>query len=325
MKILYIGETATHEQYLKGNVPSHWFYGAVEMEKDGHEVIWAQERPEMMNDMKLLKAARPDCIFIPNLNLHNHLLLLFLSSVGLVRQPIFAYLHHEPRLKKGIKARLYKQLLGGVRHLFFLSEQTMKQITDSGMVSAERCSVPGWGPDMDFYDAVDKSDGDWFISTGKENRDFATLIEAFRATGALLHIITAKEHNKTSYESLADKCRDIPNIKVSICDNSSVNYPSMVGQMASAKALVCPLLPDKLNYCVGLSTIADAEGLRKPLIITKNPYHDVRPTQDGFLAVSTIEDWISAIYSLQNSCPDRKTSDFSMSRAYARMKPIMKL
>lgn len=43
--------------------------------------------------------------------------------------------------------------------------------------------------------------------------------------------------------------------------------------MADAKALVCPLRQDKLNYCVGLSTIVDAEGLRKPLIITQNPYH----------------------------------------------------
>ena len=47
----------------------------------------------------------------------------------------------------------------------------------------------------------------------------------------------------------------------------------MINEMANAKALVCPLLQNKLNYCVGLSTIVDAEGLRKPLIITRNPYH----------------------------------------------------
>ena len=33
----------------------------------------------------------------------------------------------------------------------------------------------------------------------------------------------------------------------------------MINAMANAKALVCPLLQNKLNYCVGLSTIVDAE------------------------------------------------------------------
>ena len=52
MKVLYIGETKTHEQYQKGNVPSHWFYGAIEMEHGGHKVIWAQEGVGLFDDMK---------------------------------------------------------------------------------------------------------------------------------------------------------------------------------------------------------------------------------------------------------------------------------
>ena len=44
MKVLYIGEAQTHNLYMQGKVPSHWLYGAVEMEKDSKQVVWEQER-----------------------------------------------------------------------------------------------------------------------------------------------------------------------------------------------------------------------------------------------------------------------------------------
>ncbi len=325
MRILYIGETATHEQYMKGNVPSHWFYGAVEMERDGHEVVWAQECQGLLNDIRLIRESDPDVVFIPNLNLHNHLLLLLLAAVGLFRKPVYAYLHHEPKIKKGLKSKIYKLLLGGVRHVFFLSEQTLDETMNTGLLQRERCSVPGWGPDMDFFGRIAVSDSGWFVSTGKENRDFEVLKEAFRISGAPLHIITARRHGDANYENLTELCKGIDNIKVTVLDNSSANYPVMVREMASARALVCPLRTDCLNYCVGLSTIADAEGLCKPLIITANTYHGNRPRLDGFKVVETIEEWVEAIRSIQLSEPDLRQSAFDMAKAYAHMKMIMRL
>ena len=76
MKILYIGEKATHIQYLKGKVPSNWLYGAVEMEHDGHEVIWEQENKSSKHDLTLIRQYNHDMVFIPNLNLNSHFLLL---------------------------------------------------------------------------------------------------------------------------------------------------------------------------------------------------------------------------------------------------------
>ena len=40
MKILYIGTPHNHDLWKEGKNPSHWLYGACEMEEDGHEVIW---------------------------------------------------------------------------------------------------------------------------------------------------------------------------------------------------------------------------------------------------------------------------------------------
>ena len=50
MKILYIARTDTYRYYREGINPSHWLYGAVEMERDGNEVIWEDESSVLMID-----------------------------------------------------------------------------------------------------------------------------------------------------------------------------------------------------------------------------------------------------------------------------------
>lgn len=322
MKILYIGEKGTHDQYLKGNVPSHWLYGAVEMERDGHEVVWVQEDSSLTGDLKQLCRWKPDIVFIPNLNLHNHWALLLICSLGLIKIPVYGYLHHEPAAKHGLKGSLYRQLLRGLKHVFFLSELSLSQTVANGLLEKERCTATGWGADMDFYSNIDKSDSGCFISTGKENRDFDTLIEAFRITGAPLHIFTSTNHNGADYTGLEQKCRDIDNIRVTLVPNSPENYVKMVREMASARALVCPLRIDRLNYCVGLSTVADAEGLGKPLIITENPYHAEH--RGTLIQVTTVEEWTQAIERIKNT-GENAMPMFSMNKAYQSMKKIMNL
>lgn len=319
MTILYIGTTDTYRLYKQGVNPSHWLYGAVEMEKDGNEVIWADESSLLWNDVILIMKHSPNMVFIPNLNIRHHLLLLFLTALGIMRTPVFAFLHHEPKVKRGWKARIYKLLLSAPKHIFFLSSKTMEETLNARLVSADKCSVPNWGPDMDFYNKVEKNKGKWFVSTGKENRDFDILIEAFRRTGAPLKIMTAKSHAGNDYSDLVEKCKDFPNIKVVITENSGNVYPQMLDAMANAKALVCPLRKDKLNYCVGLSTIADAIGLQKPLIITRNPYHDEIYTK-GMEIVDSVDDWGKAIEKIEKGQYNCCYSDISMLSCWKNMK-----
>lgn len=323
MKILYIGRTDTYQYCKNGINPSHWLYGAIEMEKDGNKMVWADESTALLNDWKLIKKHQPDCVFIHNLNMREHLILSILKVLGIVRCPIYGYLHHTP---KGGKAKiLYKIFLRGIKHIFFLSEKTMKETIRQGYVQEKKCSVPGWGPDRNFYNKVPKKEGKWFVSTGKENRDFDILIEAFKRTGAPLKIITAQSHAGNEYGHLKEKCRNIENIEVVITENSGSVYPQMLQAMAEAKALVCPLLKDKLNYCVGLSTIADAIGLNKPLLITRNPYHDA-DYLNGAKVVETIDDWVKNIEEVMGNTEDMTIkSRMSMANCYQNMKKEMGL
>ena len=321
MKILYISESPeVYERYKKGRIPSHWFYGAVEMEKDGHEVIWSKEKSGKLHDLRLVLKHQPDMVYLPNLNIKSHLVLLMLVWLHIVHTPVLAYLHHAPKLNEGMKTRLYKLLLPALQHVFFLSEKSMQETIERGFLDPVKCSVPGWGPDMDFYNKVTTSDEGYFISTGKENRDFDILIEAFKRTGAPLKIMTAKSHAGSNYSDLAEKCKGIPNIEVVVTENSSDVYPLMLDAMAKAKAIVCPLRQDRLDYCVGLSTIADAEGLRKPLLITENPYHS--PSRmSHFNVVNSVNDWMEAIANIK----EYSQSLYSMQSAYENMKKQMNL
>lgn len=322
MKVLYIGTLITHEQYKKGIVPSHWLYGAVEMEKDGHEVVWSEESNQLINDWRLVRQHKPDYVFIHNLNMRQHILLSLLRLIGIVRVPVYGFLHHTP--KGGKTTFLYKLFLKGITHVFFLSEKTMTETISQGYATLKKCSVPGWGPDKEFFDKVPKSQGKWFVSTGKENRDFDVLIEAFKQTGAPLKIMTAKSHAGNSYEDLAERCKDIPNIEVIITENTGNVYPQMLKAMANARALVCPLRQDKLNYCVGLSTIADAIGLAKPVIITGNPYHDARYA-DCMHQVVSVDDWVEAIRSLSDEGNDGLLDRVNMQQCYQNMEKQMML
>lgn len=201
----------------------------------------------------------------------------------------------------------------------------MKETIERGYIQEKKCSVPGWGPDMDFYNKVPKKNGKWFVSTGKENRDFNILIEAFKRTGAPLKIMTAKSHAGNEYSDLKEKCQGFKNIEVIITENSGSVYPEMLKAMAESKALVCPLLKSKLNYCVGLSTIADAIGLGKPLLITRNPYHD-DSYLNGARTVDTVEDWIKAIKEIiENTKSTTIENEVNMVTCYQKMKKEMGL
>ena len=323
MKILYIGTPQNHELYQKGENPSHWMYGAEEMLKDGHEVIFEREEPNKWHDGRLMRKYHPDMVFIPNLNLHIHWLFLVLTAFHFYSIPVYGVVHHAPRAK-GIKKLIYRLFFAGVSYVFTLSDKTRQLMIDGKYVISQHIIRLDWGPDMAFYEKYrerNRNDG-FFISTGKECRDFDIIIEAFRISGAPLKIMTAKSHGGYNYEYLQEKCKDIPNIEVVIQENTGAVYPGMCEEMSHALALVCPLKQKDITYNVGLSTVLDAEGLGKQLIITKNPYHSEERIAK-FHSVETIDDWLNAIKEVQTKKEKSICPMYTMSHCYEQMKQYL--
>lgn len=77
--------------------------------------------------------------------------------------------------------------------------------------------------------------------------------------------------------------------------------------------------PDEL-LCRTL-TIADAEGLGKPLLITRNPYHDAE-RMGRFRQLGSVEDWIEAINEIRPMEQGAADSP-SIEAAYSHMRKIM--
>lgn len=75
--------------------------------------------------------------------------------------------------------------------MFFFSQTLIEDSLKSGKVNAGQLHLIHWGADLDFYDylrqhlpaANEEEPEKTFITTGKENRDFTTLLKAFAETG----------------------------------------------------------------------------------------------------------------------------------------------
>ena len=119
-------------------------------------------------------------------------LIIFCRALGLFRKPI-AIWHHQavvrnPNPIKNIISRFYYK---GIDQMFFFSRTLINDSLQSGKVTADRLHLIHWGADIDFYDYLRQhlpatgsgKQEKAFITTGKEHRDFATLLKAFAETG----------------------------------------------------------------------------------------------------------------------------------------------
>lgn len=298
MKILVFDNQKTYDLYQQGAVPSHWLYGVAELERGGVETVNLEYgSPSLRNQLKDLRACRkhrPDAIFFPFVNIRRHPLLFALAALRIIRIPIYGVVHRTPH--SGLLSRF---LLRGITRAFFLSPRNREEAIRSRTLSEKKTEDAHWGPDLKYYDQRISGSGmkeGYYIATGKENRDYALLVDVFKGRKERLIIHTCHSHAGNNYDYLEKATAPYDNMYAIIGDNSGANFSDMLKEMAQSKALLCPLLPTKINYCVGLSTIADAMALSLPVVLTRNPYHpiDVNANRIGF-AVERAEEWSSAL------------------------------
>lgn len=60
----------------------------------------------------------------------------------------------------------------------------MKETIERGYIQEKKCSVPGWGPDMDFYNKVPKKMANGLFQQGKKT---VTLIYLLKLLNAPVH------------------------------------------------------------------------------------------------------------------------------------------
>lgn len=286
-------------EWRQGIFPSHFLYGALQLEGHGIGVVWHRQkhtyrrlRDTLRATWKILACSEPYDVLYAT---HTYGIepIVLLRAVGLYRHPIVAW-HHQPvvRARNPLREMAARLFYKGLDQMIFFSERLVQDSLASKKADPRRMHVVHWGADLDYYDSLaaslPKASGSApFISTGKELRDYTTLVHAFRQTGLPLTLYAEKRRQHYFEQLLAGTGS---NIEVHY---GSRPIPHQIAQLVAQSRCVC-ICCQKSNYTVGLTTVVEALALGLPILCTRNPQMpmDIEAEGCGFwLEPSDEEGW----------------------------------
>lgn len=312
---LNYGKATEYEEYLKGLLPSHPLYGMIEIEKRGYEVkhVSMPRGSKMKSIIQIVKIIlKSDCnvIFFSYIYIMPLLGIALLKKIGFYRNIHFIGISHTDFHKDYafVDKRLCRFIYRIFDCIFFHSPKNLEESIASGFVDSKKLKLLHWGIDLKFLRASisNLKQGDYFISTGRENRDFPILIDAFSKTNNRLKIYTNVVNYENNYVFLEKYIHKYPNVEINLVEKGNVSYLQLAELVANSLCVVVPLVKEACYYCLGHTSIVEALALGKPIIISANDYHpvDVEEEHVGIKIKSfTSEEWIKAILYL-NKHPD---------------------
>lgn len=296
-----------YKEWLEKRCPGHILYGFTELDKYGVEAFGYdipfnpyknRFRLICYNLKQVLTLYRKfDLIYAAT---HRGLeLVIFLRALGIIRKPIVVW-HHTAvvcssnRMRNALSSFFYK----GMDKLFFFSSLLLERSLLTHKVTREKVALIHWGADLKFYDILrgERSTKDYFISTGRENRDFVTLIKAFNQIDQACEIYTTEKIGDKDYRKILEEQLNEP-----IADNVhlrfvNTGYRDLAEKVNNAMGVV--ICSFDLPYTVGLTTLVEALALGLPIITTANKNYpiDVEREGAGFsVPFEDVRSWVEAI------------------------------
>ena len=295
------------QAWKKGDYPGHLLYGFTHFEKFGIKRV-SFEIPfnPYKNRLKLM------CYnLISILSMFNQFdaiygathrgleLVIFLRALGLFSKPIVIW-HHTAVTNSSNKIRniISSFFYRGIDKLFFFSQPLLDASLRTGKIKRKDAVLTHWGPDLAFYDSLlkQRKSKDFFISTGRENRDLITLVKAFSETKEMCEIYLGAKVGAVDYNSISTmQLNDIlkSNVRIHFVD---MEYKEIALITNDAKAIVISTYD--LPYTVGLTTLVEAMALGLPVITTDNMNYpiDVEVEKIGLkVPFGDINSWKKAI------------------------------
>lgn len=226
-------------------------------------------------------------------------LIILLRALGLYRKPIVVW-HHTALRKSAnrIKESISRFFYRGIDHMFLFSRKLIADSIATHKVPASKLQLIHWGPDLAFYDhllqEMPSRQPEGFISTGKENRDVDTLLQAFCATEEPLDLYIAPANGPVNYRQTIES--------FGLPDTVHIYYtegiiPYLLAQKVATKRCIVICCMD-FPYTVGLTTLVEAFALGIPVICSRNPNFeiDIDREQIGItVAYNDVAGWIDAI------------------------------
>jgi len=206
--------------------------------------------------------------------------LIYLRALRLYRKKIIVWQHHIIEKPGGFfRTCLYRVFLNGIDKFIFFGENAQAESIQSKLISKNKTAVLRWGADLDFFNNVLKEASGQeykdvrFISTGIDNRDFETLVKAFKGLSLKLDLYVVERELYEKYKMEGE------NIMVHFIEQdesleSSLLSSHTVGlELAkSSVSIICSKAISNIKLSSGLTSIIEATALGKPVIITRNKY-----------------------------------------------------
>ena len=298
------GKTILHERCQQGIMSSRLLYGTEEIRQTKrYEVVDCSLTDcggvagLLRNNLKAIEKA--DIVYLSYIYESPLLLLAFLKKIGLLKRTLIGVSHRTVKKEGGFwECWMRKFVYRSFDKILFHSRKNMEESIASEMVKASQAEFLYWGDDLTFVDRTfpEKPMGDFLISTGRENRDYHTLIEAFADSHWKIEIYTNRQIGDNCYDDLAEQQGRHENVDIRFVDKSNDTTLALAKRLSECRAVTIPLMKDKIDYCIGLTSVIEAMAYGKPIISTYNPYSPIDIEKEGIgFFVETADDWRKAV------------------------------
>ena len=192
---------------------------------------------------------------------------------------------------------LLRCIYGSINTFLFHSQKNLDESVDKGLICNKQAEFLNWGDDLEYIDSHFKPElRDYFLSTGREHRDFPLLISAFSKTQADLEIYTNKINYDSNYEYLETMQGLYSNIQINYVEKSAETTHFLAQRASECFCVVIPLVQKEVYYCLGLTSVIEAMALGKPIVSSRNPYCPIDIEKEGIGIIADDEDsWVTAI------------------------------
>jgi len=221
--------------------------------------------------LKLLK--KDDIIYAPCQTQTS--LLAYLRFFKIINNKIISIAHHMPvkgRLAK-IKKIFFKIEVKGVFSFPSLSNKVANYI--NALASQPKSPIFTWGPDIAYYDKFilkENPDDIGFFCSGRTGRDYTTMLKGAELADKELSLYYLSNDGFSSANS---------KIKLhKLAKEQDFLYDKSLKIMARSRAICVPLYEEKLSL-VGLTSLTDAIGMGKPVIMTRHEFIDIDIEKEG--------------------------------------------
>lgn len=257
--------------------------------------------------LKAIKESKNyDVIYAPA---DRHLILISIArKLGICKAPILMVCHFtfnrryvESWKKRALLSFERKLVYSSIDRILFACDRVLELACEDAKVPIRHRNTCHWGASIEYFGNFEKNEnGNYYLSAGNANRDYKTLIDAFRKMSCNVIVCCPK--------TVAVKFGDVPDniLFYDIADSGVDHYRILRNLYGNCKAVLIPI--DHTNHVPNGATVF-AEGIAagKPIIITDLPTNFLDVEKEGIGIKTKLHDsasWISAIQQLENSPQD---------------------